>query len=164
MTLRDLVPTFGKRRIPVRYDREDPFSLLHRDMDRLIDEFFTGYDFDFSGGRAHSFSPRVEVSENEKEIAVLAELPGLDEKDITVSITDTALTISGEKKEENESKGKDHYIRERSYGSFSRIIPLHSDVDADRAEAHFKKGVLSIRLPKKPEAAEAKKKIAVKAE
>jgi HSP20 family protein len=163
MTLRDLVPTFGRRTVPVRYNREDPFHLLHPDMDRLINEFFHGSDLDFFGGRAHSFSPRIEVTENEKEIRVLAELPGLDEKDINLSITDNELTISGEKKEENESKGKDHFIRERSYGSFNRMIPLYSEVDAEKAEAHFKKGLLSIKLPKTVKEVEAKKKINIKA-
>jgi HSP20 family protein len=162
MTLKNLVPTFGKRAGTLRYNREDPFQPLHRDMDRLLDGFFQGFDLDFFGGRTRSFSPNIEVKENDKEIRVLAELPGLDEKDIDLSITDNELTISGEKKEENESKGKDHYIRERSYGSFNRVIPLYSEVEAEKAEARFKKGLLSIILPKTAKEVEAKKKINIK--
>ena len=162
MTLRNLVPSFGKKRVPVTYESDNPFSFLHRDMDRLFDDFFSGFDIEPFGKRYSSFSPDIEVSESDKDIKVSVELPGLDEKDIDVSLTDDTLTISGEKKEEKESKEKGYYMKERSYGSFTRSIPLYTDVEADKIDAHFKKGVLTIKLPKSKKEIEAKKKITVK--
>jgi HSP20 family protein len=104
----------------------------------------------------------VDVAEMEDEIKVSAELPGLDNEDIDVSLSDDVLTISGEKKEEKEEKGKNYYRSERSYGAFRRDIPLPSQVDADKVDAVFQKGVLTITLPK---TAEAKaKKVTVKAQ
>lgn len=162
MTLRNLVPTLGRKRVPVRYDEDNPFSLLHRDMDRLFEDFFSGFETEPFGKRYTSFSPDIEVSENEKEIKVNAELPGLDEKDIDVSLTENTLTISGEKKEEKESNDKGYYMKERTYGSFRRSIPLYAEIEAENIDAHFKKGVLTITLPKSKKETEAKKKITVK--
>jgi HSP20 family protein len=162
MTLRNLVPSFSKKRVPVSYDSDNPFSLLHRDMDSLFDDFFSGFDIEPFGKRYSSFSPDIEVSESDKDIKISAELPGLDEKDIDVSLTDDTLTISGEKKEEKESKDKGYYMKERSYGSFKRSIPLYTEIEADKIDAHFKKGVLTIKLPKTRKEVEAKKKITVK--
>lgn len=164
MTLRSLVPSFSKKRVPVRYGNNSPCGLLRSDIDRLFDDFFNDFELDIFGGRTGSFSPRVEVSEDEKEIRVSAELPGLDEKDISVSITGDSLTLSGEKKEESESKDKGCLIKERSYGSFTRTIPLNSEIKTDMVEAHFKKGVLRINLPKTAKAVDGKKKIEVSTE
>ena len=163
MTLKNLVPSFGKKKVPVRFDH-NPLSLLHEDMDKLFDDFFRGFDIEPFGGRLSSFSPDIEVSENDKEIKITAELPGMDEKDIDVSFSDNTLIISGEKKEEKESAEKDCYMKERAYGSFRRSIPLYSDIRADKVDARFKKGVLTITLPKSETEIEKKKKIAVKAE
>jgi HSP20 family protein len=102
------------------------------------------------------------VSETDKEIKVSAELPGMDDKDIDVSLTRDALTIKGEKKEEKEDKGKDYYKMERSYGSFTRSIPLPVEVDTDKVQATFKKGVLEITLPKTAKAIQETKKIPIK--
>jgi HSP20 family protein len=85
-------------------------------MDRLFDDFFSGFDIEPFGKTYSSFNPDIEVSESDKDIKISAELPGLDEKDIDVSLTDDTLTISGEKKEETESKEKGYYMKERSYG------------------------------------------------
>jgi HSP20 family protein len=162
MTLRNLVPSFGKKRVPVRYSEENPFSLLHYDLDRLFEDFFSGFDVEPFGRRYGSFNPDVEVSENDKEIKVTAELAGLDEKDIDISFTDDTLTISGEKKEEKESNAKGYHMKERSYGSFKRSIPLYSEIEAEKIDAHFRKGVLTITLPKSEKEKEKKKKITVK--
>ena len=97
------------------------------------------------------------------EIKVSAELPGMDEKDIDVSLTRDTLTIKGEKKEEKEDTGKDYYKMERSYGSFTRSIPLPVEVDTDKVQATFKKGVLEITLPKTAKAIQETKKVPVKA-
>ena len=107
------------------------------------------------------FSPRMDVSETDKEIVVSAELPGLADEDIDVSLSLGMLTISGEKKQEKEKKGRNYYHVERSYGSFQRSIPLPAEVDTNQVDAVFKKGVLTVTLPKTG-AAQAGKKIAVK--
>jgi HSP20 family protein len=105
----------------------------------------------------------VDVSEGEKAYEITAELPGLDEKDIEVKLALGGLTIKGEKREEKEEKKKDYYLHERHFGSFERYFRLPDEVDPDKIEASFKKGVLTVTLPKKPEAQKAEKKIAIKA-
>jgi HSP20 family protein len=163
MAIRNLAP-FGKKDVPVKREAEHPFSLLRREMDSLFDNFFRGFDLEPFESRMGAFSPKVDVTENEKEIKISAELPGMDEKDIDVSLQNDMLTITGEKKEEKEDTGKDFYRMERSYGSFSRTIPLPVEVETDKVEAKFKKGVLSITLPKTAKAVAETKKIAVKVE
>jgi|SRR5208283_3082316 len=163
MEIRNLVP-FGKRSAAVKHDDENPFSLLRREMDSLFDNFFRGFDLEPFERRLGSFSPRVDVTENDEQIKVSVELPGLDEKDIDISLNKDALTIRGEKTEEKEHKRRDYYRMERSYGSFSRMIPLPVEIETDKAEATFKKGVLSITLPKTSKAVAETKKIAVKVE
>ena len=133
-------------------------------MDSLFDNFYRGFDIGPFESRLGAFSPKVDVTENDKEIKISAELPGMDEKDIEVSLHNDMLTIKGEKKEEKEDKGKDYYRMERSYGSFLRTIPLPAEVETDKVEAKFKKGVLSITLPKTAKAVAETKKIAVKVE
>ncbi len=151
----------------VRREWEHPFASFQREMNRLFDNFFSGFSLSswapFDRGATQTFSPRVDVSETDKEIRVSAELPGMEEKDIDISLTRDSLTIKGEKKGETEEKGKDFYRTERSYGSFTRSIPLPAEVDADKVEATFKKGVLDITLPKTAKAIEETKKIPVKA-
>jgi HSP20 family protein len=165
MPISDLIPWKREKQVPVRREEENPLWAFRREMDRLFDDFFGAW-----GGRAlapfgegwGAFSPQVDVAEMEDEIKVSAELPGLDNEDIDVSLSDDVLTISGEKKEEKEEKGKNYYRSERSYGAFRRDIPLPSQVDADKVDAVFQKGVLTITLPK---TAEAKaKKVTVKAQ
>lgn len=163
MAIRNLVP-FGKKSVPVRREEESPFALLRREMDSLFDNFFRGFDMEPFESRLSAFTPKVDVTENDKEIKISAELPGMDEKDIDVSLQKDMLTIKGEKKEEKEDKGKDYYRMERSYGSFSRTIPLPVEVETDKVDAKFKKGVLSITLPKTANAVAETKKITVKVE
>lgn len=134
-------------------------------MDRLFDEFFNGFSlapFDTAESLS-TFTPQVDLVENDREIKILAELPGLDEKDVEVAVDGTVLTISGEKKAEKEDRGDNYYHVERSYGSFQRAIPLPEEVDTEKIEATFKKGVLTVTLPKTAEAQQRAKKIAVKA-
>ena len=163
MVIRNLVP-FGKKSVPVKREEQNPFSLLRREMDSLFDNFYRGFDIEPFESRLGVFNPKVDVTENDKEIKISAELPGMDEKDIDVSLQIDMLTIKGEKKEEKEDKGKDYYRMERSYGSFSRTIPLPIEVETEKVEAKFKKGVLSITLPKTAKAVAETKKIAVKVE
>jgi HSP20 family protein len=151
MSLTDLVPwKRGEKNVPVKRETADPFYSLHREIDRLFDEF-TGFGLTRFGefeDRFGAFNPRVDVTETDKEIKVAAELPGLDEKDIEVLLSGNLLTISGEKKAEQEEKRENYYRMERSYGSFQRSVQLPAEVDEDKIEATFKKGVLTISLPK----------------
>lgn len=168
MAITDLAPwRWGDRKVPVRSEEErDPFYALQRRMDRLFDDFFNNFGLARFGPFGESwgaFSPRLDLSENEKELKVSAELPGLDENDIQVSLAQNVLTISGEKKEEKEDKGQNYYRMERSYGSFQRSIPLPCEVEGDKVEAAFKKGVLTVTLPKTAEAQKRTKKISIKA-
>lgn len=165
--IRNLLPTVWRRsESPLRRAEENPFLVLHREMNRMFDDFFRGSDLSpFEPGRVlETFSPSVDIREGENEITVKAELPGMDEKDIEVSLTDNGLTIKGEKRAEKEEKGKDYWRRETSYGSFHRVIPLPAGLNADKVDARFKNGVLSVTLPRLEAAKAKEKKIAIKAE
>ena len=107
--------------------------------------------------------PAVDVSETDKAYEISAELAGMDEKNIDLKIANGVLTIRGEKQDEKEEKKKDYYMRERSYGSFERTFEVPEGVDTDKIEATFKKGVLTVTLPKNAEAQKPAKKIEVKA-
>ena len=98
------------------------------------------------------FTPRVDVRDSKKEILVSAELPGMEEKDVHVILNDDRLTIKGEKRAEREGGDADRHYVERSYGAFSRTIPLPASVDRDKCEATFKNGVLKVTLQKTKEA------------
>ena len=152
-----------------------PFESLRREVDRLFDDFAGGVwrspfgrsFFDIEPAwRTQSVMtamPAVDVTETDKAFEIIAELPGMDEKNIEVKVADDVLTIKGEKREEKEEKNKDHYVSERSFGSFQRSFQVPSGVDTDKIDASFKNGVLTVTLPKSTEAQKAEKKIAVKA-
>ncbi|MCG6536792.1 MAG: Hsp20/alpha crystallin family protein [Syntrophales bacterium LBB04] len=149
--------------------REDfsPFYPLQRDMNRIFDDFFTNFSLPTYDGLSERFeacSPSTDIREDEKELTIKAELPGMDEKDIEVSLTDDTLTIAGEKKDEKEEKSGGYYYAERSYGSFRRVLPLPASIDSQKADASFKKGVLTITVPKTEAAKSKVKKIAIKTE
>ena len=151
-----------------------PFEGLRQEIDRLFDDIgwgtlqpfrrslFPGEPV-FRRALTRATMPAVDVAESEKSYEIKAELPGMDEKDIEVKVTDGSLTIKGEKQEEREEKERDYYLQERRYGSFERSFELPESVDPDRIEASFKKGVLTVTLPKKAEAQKPAKKIEVKA-
>lgn len=151
----------------------EPFESLRREIEHVFDTF--GSDFwrrpsqpILTKERAwlpqmtFPISPAVDVTEKDTAFEITAELPGLDEKDVDVSVANGILTLKGEKKEEKEEKQKDYYLSERRYGSFQRSFPLPDGVDSDKIEAVFKKGLLSVTLPKTPEAQNNKRKIDVK--
>jgi HSP20 family protein len=135
-------------------------------MDRLFDSFLGGVPSltslrqGFSG--AQVMTPTLDVKENEKEIVVKADLPGMDEKDINLTIHNGVLSLRGEKKSEHTDERENYHVMERSYGSFQRSIRLPDTIDEDKAEARFDKGVLTITLPKRPETVSAQKKIEIK--
>jgi len=151
--------------LPVRRAWSDPVESLHREVSRLFDDFFRGFDLAWDESPADrwlSFSPRLDVVEDEDKITVSAELPGLEEKEIEVSLSPDALTISGEKKQEQESRGLGYYRAERSYGSFQRVIPLPCEIDEDKVEAEFRRGVLKVTLPKSPAARAGTRRVAIR--
>jgi HSP20 family protein len=150
---------------PLDLFRRDVDS-FHRDMDRLFEDFWGESDSfslmpEFFGRR--EVIPQLDVAEDDKAFHVKVELPGMDEKDVDVTLTDRLLTIKGEKKEEKEEKDKDFHRRERGYGYFRRSIEIPAAVDADAITASFRKGVMTIELPKTKEAREKVKHIAVEA-
>ncbi len=164
MALRELMP-WKRRELETERKQESPFHALQREMNRMFDRFTRGWSWGEMTEEEEpwgGFYPSVDVSETEQEIHVTAELPGLDEKDLDLSLSNNQLTIRGEKKAEKEEKGKHFYRKESSYGAFHRTIPLPAEVLEDKIEATYKKGVLKVRLPKTPEAQKAQKKIPIR--
>ncbi|WP_230533402.1 Hsp20/alpha crystallin family protein [Microvirga roseola] len=161
MNMRDLIPWGRSQQVPSRYREEgDPFMTLHREMNRLFDDVFRNFDIAPFGGVGQGMRwPSVEVIENDKDVRVCAELPGLDEKEVEVLMGDGVLTIRGEKKSEVEDK--EHAFSERYYGRFERRIPLPWEVQEDKVEASFKNGVLTVAMPKSAESKPSVKRIAV---
>ena len=155
MPISDLIPWKKEKQLPVRREAEHPWSDFRREMNRLFDDMLGGeregalVPF---GGEWSAFSPQVDVTETEDEIKVSAELPGLDQEDIDVSLSNGTLLIRGEKREEKEEKGESYYRSERAYGAFRRDIPLPSAVDVEQVDAVFEQGVLTVTLPKTEEA------------
>jgi HSP20 family protein len=123
---------------------------LHREIDRLFNEFVQG-----GGGGQANIVPNIEISETDKAIEVSAEMPGLERKDVEISIEDDALTIRGEKKiEENKDKNVQH--SERCYGVFLRVLQMPPGIDPSSVQATMSHGVLKITIPK-PAKSEPKK-------
>lgn len=154
MALTDLVPWARSRGAPtVRFgEGGDPVLALHREMNRMFDEFSRGFGFPASGSAGWSAAwPHVEIGETDKELKVVAELPGMDEKDIDVSLHEGVLTLKGEKKLEKSENGGALYS-ERWQGQFQRSLQLGPEVDPEKVSARFKNGVLTVTLAKRPEA------------
>ncbi len=160
------VPIPGKQSALAPADTPDVWSSLRSEMDRLFDTFTSRFSVTpFLSPRFGSvpnvLSPAVDITEEEGAFKVTAEVPGLAEKEIQVSLSGDTLTIKGEKRQEREEKGKNRYLSERSYGEFQRAFSLPADVDREKIEAAFANGVLTVTLPKTVKA--APKKIEVKA-
>ena len=159
---------WGARAPMRRSESDNPFMALHREMDRLFEDFFgnwdTGLAWPGSGDLRESdkaWDVNVDLSENDKEVRIAADIPGMDEKDIEVELTDNVLTIRGERKTERDEKHDDYHLMERTVGHFHRSIPLPKGLVEDKAQARFKKGVLTITIPKSPEAKQQRKQIAI---
>jgi HSP20 family protein len=161
MSVRDLIP-WGRsnNRVPSVYRDDDrsPFLSLHREMNRMFDDFFRDFDMRLPMAAGGQW-PQLDVAETDKEVTVTAELPGMEEKDIELLLEDGVLTLKGEKRAETEDK--DRQFSERYYGRFERRIPLDAEVQADKIEARFKNGVLTVTLPKDPEAQPKARRIAI---
>ena len=141
---------------------DDPFGSLFREVQKTFEDF--SQRSPFARFRSDMLSPKIDVAETKDAIEVTAELPGVDEKDLDVTLANEVLTIRGEKRTERdeEDKDKNWHVVERSFGSFTRAIPLPFDPDATKVEARFDKGVLRIRLPKPGEVAKKQQKIEIK--
>ena len=164
MQIKDLLPWARKDEpAEVKGAEQNPIAALQRDMNRAFESFWSQASRSFGGLTGFGDGvPRSDVVETDSGIEVSIELPGLDEKEVEVTLTDEALTIRGEKKIERREEKRGYYVSERSYGAIYRSIPLPAGVDSEKAEATFKNGVLTVRLPQSPEAKAKVKKIAVK--
>jgi HSP20 family protein len=156
MNVRSLVPWGKNRTLEASRLAEptSPFYALHREMNRMFDDFLR--DFDLPGRSALAW-PHIELSEADDQLKVVAELPGLEERDVEVTLENGVLTLKGQKKVEKEGT----VYSERWEGAFERDIAVGEDVDADKVKASFKNGVLTILLPKKPEAQRQVKRISI---
>jgi len=169
------VKTEAKGQQDVAAQTWHPFETLHREIDRVFEDFGFGRSkwrlpFQRSTFNAEPFwrgfgvgAPPVDIAERDNAFEITIDLPGIDEKNVEVQIANGNLTIKGEKKEEKEEKKKDYYLQERHFGSFERTFGIPEGVDIDKIEANFKKGVLTVALPKKAEVQKPAKKIDVKA-
>lgn len=148
----------------LKQSEEKPFFYsVQQEMNRLFDEFRRDF-----GMRSNWLEPisefhaKLDVKDMEDKIEVTAELPGVDAKDVHITINKGNLVLKGEKKSEKEESHKNYYKMERSYGSFCRVIPLPSEVQDDKVEATFKNGILKVTLPKDKEACKGEKRIEIK--
>lgn len=161
------------KQTPAPRTATNPWPSLRSELERLFDRF-AGFGtppalrrmLDLAPSAETSFSfnmPAVDVTEDDKAYKIAAELPGLEEKDIEVSVTGDVLTLKGEKRQEKEEKNKNWYVSERAYGAFQRAFELPQGIDRDKIAADFAKGVLTVTLPKSAETQKQQKKIDVKA-
>jgi HSP20 family protein len=166
MNVQDLVP-WGRnggrsRNLPAELDPGSTLFTLHREMNRLFDDFFRGFDAPaLMGGGAAVVAgawPRLEVEETENEYRINAELPGMDEKDVEVLLQDGVLVLRGEKRAKIEDKNR--AFSERFYGRFERRLPLDG-VDEDHIQARFENGVLTITAPRTMQSRERVKRIQI---
>lgn len=165
MAIRDLMP-WGRpgnhNSVAAQAQSSDPVRSLYHEMNRLFDDLFPGYR-----GQAldqlsrYTDFPKLEISEDDAEIQISAELPGVNEDDVEITIDDQILTIRGEKRSSIEEKDKGY--SERSYGLFERRVTLPAGTEADKASASFDKGVLTLKIPRSAEAIERTRHIPINA-
>ena len=168
-------PVDVKKGTSVRATTPDVWQSFRTEMDRLFDRFAGGsgfpslrrmFDLEPDWRLASSFGatmPVVDVTEDDKAYKIAAELPGMTEKDVDVTISGDLLVLKGEKRQEREEKEKNRYVSERSYGAFQRSFRLPDGVDRDKISADFSNGVLKVTMSKTSEAQKQQKKIEIKA-
>ena len=143
----------------------DLFSTMRSEMNRMLERFehdwprLPGF---FGRGSAGSMVPELDVREDGKQLTIEADLPGLEEKDVTLTLRDGVLTIKGERKQEREEKAENYHMMERSFGTFQRSLRLPDTIDENSVEARFDKGVLKITAAKRPDVVRAERTIAIK--
>jgi HSP20 family protein len=163
MANRELAPWGRSRGLSPR--GRDPFTSLHREVDRLFDDFLgpaEARSFGSPPATAAAIWPSLDVDETEQGYRVTAELPGLELKDVDLQLSDNVLTIKGEKRSEMHDEKGGRTYSERSYGRFERTVPFDTEVDPDQVQARFKNGVLTVELPKNPRAQEKARKIEIR--
>ncbi len=146
-----------------------PVRQFHQEIDRMFDEFFHGFGFPSMGlgrnfpslAQSEWLKPTVDIEADEKEYTISVEIPGVEEKDFSLELNDSTLSIRGEKRQQKEDKQTDYYRMERSFGSFQRVISLPEDVNQDGINAKYTNGVLTIKLPRKPSAKTESRKIQI---
>ena len=145
---------------------EQPFRSLHREIDKVFEDFNRSFGLPAmsraTGEQTSMLSPSIDVVETDKAVEITAELPGVSEQDVDVTLVENVLTIKGEKKAETKEENKDYRLVERSFGSFQRSLRLPFTVAAESVDAHFKDGVLKVVLPKPPEVEAKTQKVAIK--
>jgi len=172
--MKDLIPwrKKGEGALPIRR-KDEPVQALQRRMNDLFEDFFGDFENMFGGmslpmmrheDKWLAESPSFEVSETDDEFRVKAELPGMDEKDVEVSLEGDELTIRGEKKREHEERRRNYHVSEMSFGEFCRTFRLPEGVDREKAKAQFKKGVLTLTLPKTEQVKAQRKRIEIASE
>jgi HSP20 family protein len=132
----------------------DPFLTLHREMNRLFDDVLRGGPAATTSGQARTgvlLAPSMDVTETDKEVRIQAELPGVTDKDVDVSLNDDVLTVRAEKRQERKEEREGVHFSERAYGTFQRSLRLPFQVNPDQIQARFENGVLNITLPKAPQ-------------
>ena len=162
MAITDLIPWNRNRTMPVpRQSEEHPLLALHREMNRMFDNFLRGVDAPMTRATGWSVGgwPHVEISEPDNEVKLVAELPGMEQKDVDLTFHDGMLTLKGEKKSETSGA----VYSERWQGQFERTVQLGPDVDPEKIKAEFKNGVLTVTVGKRPEAERQVKRIAINA-
>lgn len=167
------VPMEEPKAVSTPTSTTDVWRSFRNEFDRLFDRFspdliwpnlpraFGGRPFFSLGSPVSLPTPAMEVSEDADAYMLTAELPGMNEKEIEITLTNGTLTLTGQKRQEREQKDTNYYLSEREYGSFTRSFVLPDGIDLDKVSADFANGVLTITLPKKPEAKEASRKVDV---
>ena len=144
----------------------DIWTNFRDELDRMFDRFnrapFGSFPRLFEAAGSLVLNPAIEIADDDKAYTLTAELPGLDDKDFEVTVTEDSLVLKGEKRHEKEEKGKNTYVSERSYGAFQRVFALPVGVDRGKIAAEFAKGVLTVTMPKTTEAQQQQKKIEIK--
>ncbi|MFQ5598133.1 MAG: Hsp20/alpha crystallin family protein [Nitrospiria bacterium] len=168
MYVRELTPwVWGSRNKQRNRSTVAPvFSFGNSRVEALLDELAEDFDrspFGFGGRKNAAFHPQLNLLENDTAYEVSVELPGLDTKDIDLTVENDVLSIRGEKKNESNGKEGNVYRMERTYGTFQRAILFPSPIDEEKVEAKFEKGILNIKLPKTQEAQKKIRRIDVKA-
>lgn len=159
-----------KTDLPARRNEPDAYTVLHRQMSDLFEWFFHAWEHPFASSAdrtpvaAGVYVPSVDVAETDDEVQVTADLPGMTEKDVEVSLDEQTLTLRGEKHADREERKKNWHMVERSYGAFQRTVSLPRGIDAGKIKANFKNGVLTVHLPKTPEAKARKRMIAIESD
>ena len=163
--------TQGRQHMPMRR-RGDPFRMFQSDVDRVLDSFMRVFNTPMQNlpnagslleASLGESSPRIDIRDRDKQIEILAELPGVNESDIDISVGDGMLTLTADMQSDENIEDRDFVVHERTFGRIQRAIPLPENLDLDQAKAHFKNGLLTIKIPKSAEA-QSQRRIKVQSE